>query len=242
MADTYMSNAHEPTNGSSASQMKSHAMGRADDVADLHHADLYKNEDEKMYTFLRGVATGGQMCETLKALPYARALHVKQKRKSGEPYIIHPEKMACEAVSLGLGYDTLLAVCLLHDCVEDCGIKVDDLPVSDAVKRGVRLMTFEVLEGETKETAKARYFDAMIQSREATLCKIIDRTHNVSTMSGVFSEQKLVAYIAETRTYVLPLIKRAKEVYPQDANVMFALKFHISAVIDSIENMMKQGR
>ena len=236
MADTYK-NAHETVNGSKDIQLNELTIGRANGVA-----DLYKNEDEKMYTFLRGVATGGHMYETLKALPYARACHQGQTRKSGEPYIIHPEKMACEAISLGLGFDSLLAVCLLHDCAEDCGIKVDDLPMSDAVKRGVQLMTFEVLDGETKEAAKARYYNNMIQSREATLCKIIDRTHNVSTMSGAFTEQKMVAYIAETRTYVLPLIKRAKEIYPQDANVMFALKFHISSVIDSVENMMKQGR
>ena len=35
--------------------------------------------------------------------------------------------------------------------------------------------------------------------------------------------------------YVLPLLKKAKSVYPEDADMLFLLKYHIVSVVDSIE-------
>lgn len=190
---------------------------------------------EKMFTYLKGFAAGVGMRETQKALTFARAKHEGQMRRSGQPYIIHPLTMACNAISLGIKDDAVVATILLHDVCEDCGVSVAELPVSDAVKRGVELMTFRVMEGETKEVAKNRYYNMLLQSREATLTKLVDRCHNVSSMAGTFSVAKLKSYIEETRHYVLPLLKKAKSVYPEDAEVLFLLKYHMVSVVDSIE-------
>lgn len=65
---------------------------------------------------------------------------------------------------------------------------------------------------------------------------------NVSSMAGTFSKEKLTAYIEETRHYVLPLLRKAKAVYPNDSDVLFALKYHICSVVDSVEAMMKGNR
>ena len=89
--------------------------------------------------------------------------------------------------------------------------------------------------GETKETAKQRYYNMILTDRAATLTKLIDRCHNVSSMAGTFSENKLFAYIEETREYVLPLLRKAKFQYPEVSNVLFALKYHITSVVDSID-------
>lgn len=190
---------------------------------------------EKMYTYIKGFATGAGMKETLKALSFAREKHCGQMRKSGQAYIVHPLTMACDAVSMGIRDDTVVATILLHDVCEDCGVSVAELPFSETVKKGVELMTFQVMDGETKETAKNRYYNMMLQSREATLTKLIDRCHNVSSMAGTFSVEKLKSYIEETRHYVLPLLKKAKSVYPEDADMLFLLKYHIVSVVDSIE-------
>lgn len=194
---------------------------------------------EKMYTFLKGFAHGANMSETLRALAYAREKHTGQMRKSGEPYIVHPLTMACNAVSMGIRDDILVATILLHDVCEDCGVEVDELPVSEAVRQNVDLLTFRIMESESKEDAKKRYFRHLVDSREATLTKLIDRCHNVSSMAGTFSVEKTRAYIEETREYVLPLLKTAKTTFTNDSDMLFTLKYHIVSVIDSVDAMIQ---
>ena len=194
---------------------------------------------EKMYTYIRGFANGAHMTETLKALSYAREKHSGQLRKSGEPYFVHPLTMACNAISIGIREDTVIATILLHDVCEDCGVDPALLPVSDTVQHSVELLTFSVMEGETKEIAKNRYYNMIQQDRAATLTKLIDRCHNVSSMAGTFSKEKLKAYIEETRQYVLPLLRKAKSLYPEDSDILFVLKYHITSVVDSIEATMQ---
>ena len=195
--------------------------------------------EAKMFTYIRGYASGANMNETLKALAFARKQHEGQLRKSGEPYIIHPLTMACNALGLGIRNDEVVATILLHDVCEDCSVGIQELPVNDRIRRSVELMTFHVMDGETKETAKNRYYNLILQDRAATITKLIDRCHNVSSMAGTFSREKLKAYIDETRHYVLPLLRKAKTGYPEDSDILFVLKYHITSVVDSIEAAMQ---
>lgn len=78
----------------------------------------------------------------------------------------------------------------------------------------------------------------ILQTRAAILTKLIDRCHNVSSMAGIFSKNKLNAYIEETRQYVMPLLRKAKLQYPEDSDILFVLKYHITSVVDSIEATM----
>lgn len=198
----------------------------------VYHAD-------KMYTYIRGYASGVGMIQTQKALSFAREKHNGQKRKNGDPYIVHPLTMACNALSMGIRDDNTIATILLHDVCEDCGVALEELPVNDIVRRGVQLMTFEVLPGETKDIAKTRYYNMLIQSKEAVITKFIDRCHNVSSMAGTFSVEKLKSYIKETRTYVLPLLRQAKDHYPEESDRLFMLKYHITSVVDAIDLTMQ---
>ena len=67
------------------------------------------------------------------------------------------------------------------------------------------------------------------------MTKLIDRCHNVSSMAGTFSKEKLVSYIDETREYVLPLLRRAKLQYPEYSDALFAIKYHMVSVVDSVD-------
>ena len=194
---------------------------------------------DKMYTYIRGFADGACLSETLKALTFARIQHEGQLRKNGEPYIVHPLTMACEALSLGIRDDEVIATILLHDVCEDCNVGLLELPVNDNIRHSVELMTFTVMSGETKEIAKNRYYNLIARDRAATLTKILDRCHNVSSMAGTFSKEKLKSYIDETREYVVPLLRKAKLTYPDDSEVLFALKYHMLSVVDSIEATMQ---
>lgn len=67
------------------------------------------------------------------------------------------------------------------------------------------------------------------------MTKLIDRCHNVSSMAGTFSVEKLKSYIDETRHYVLPLLRKVKNRYPEDSDILFVLKYPIVSVVDSID-------
>ncbi|MDF2880166.1 MAG: DNA-binding helix-turn-helix protein [Clostridiaceae bacterium] len=189
----------------------------------------------KLYTYNKGFAMGAGMTETLKALSYARDKHKDQKRKDGTPYFIHPLTMASYAVSMGIKDDSIIAMIMLHDVAEDCNTPISDFPVNDDIKLGVKKLTFEVLDGETKEEAKKRYYNSMLDDKRVIIVKCIDRCHNVSSMAGVFSNEKLQSYIDETYEYILPLIRKAKDKYPEYSNLYFLLKYSICSVIDSIQ-------
>lgn len=194
---------------------------------------------ERMYTYVKGFAAGTKMPETLRALTYARDKHRDQLRKDGQPYIVHPLTMACHALALGFREDDVIAATLLHDVCEDCGVSPEELPIGDAIRHSVELLTFAVKEGETKQDALSRYYAAMLGDRPATVAKLIDRCHNVSSMAGPFSQEKLRDYIDETRRYVLPLLNEATQRWPEDSNTFFVLKYHILSVVDSIEAVMR---
>ena len=199
--------------------------------------------EENMYTYLKGVAMGRGWSETMQALNYARKLHKGQARKSGEAYIIHPLTMACQAVSMGVNDDNIVAAILLHDVVEDCGVSVNDLPVNKEVKEAVNLLTYVKPEkykerdgeGPSILVVKNNYYDAISKNRIASIAKLFDRCHNVSSMAGVFTKEKLDDYIEETETFVLPLIRKAKEEFPEYQNVLFVLKYHIISVLEAIK-------
>ncbi len=109
---------------------------------------------DEMYTYIRGFATALRMEQTLKALTFSSEKHQGQLRKSGKPYIVHPLTLACDAMSMGIKDDNVIVTILLHDVCEDCGVSLQELSVNDVARIGVQLMTFTVLEGETKEIAK----------------------------------------------------------------------------------------
>lgn len=204
--------------------------------------NLHEFNDERMYTYLKGYAMGKNMPETLNALVFARKLHKKQFRNSGEPYITHPLTMACQAIAMGLDDDEIIATLLLHDVVEDCGVSVNDLEQNNRVKEAVRLLSFRKPKNATEEEkheAKKSYYYNISMNRIAAICKIFDRCNNVSTMAGVFTQERLMGYIQETDEFVLPLLRSAKESYPEYQQYLFILKYHIQSVLEAILGTMK---
>lgn len=203
--------------------------------------------EERMFTYVKGFVMGCKLPETLKALNYARKLHKGQYRKSGEPYIIHPLTMVCQAISLGIEDDIILSAILLHDVVEDCGVSVNDLPCNEEIKKTVNLLTYRKPdlylerdnEGPSINDVKRDYYSKISESASASIAKLFDRCHNVSSMAGTFSKEKIKEYIEETESYVLPLIKITKENHPEYQNILFVLKYHIWSVLDAIKGTIQ---
>lgn len=181
-------------------------------------------DEEKMYTYLRGFLRGADFTESEKALGFAREKHAGQVRKNGQPYIIHPLFMACYAVALRGTTDEMVATILLHDVVEDCGVPLSALPVNETIKRGVKFMTIDPYEGEDKPTTKRRYYNELIESREALICKGLDRFMNLATAEGVMSEESIVKNIKETHELLMPVLKQAKNRYPELSDALHIIR------------------
>ena len=169
-------------------------------------ADLY--DADGLYSFIEGVATEHDMKQTLLALPLMKELHKGQFRsgKDKKPYIVHPMMVAKHACALNILDDELIAAILLHDVIEDCQIKIEELPVNDNVKEMVMRVSFLKQPGLTNEETKAHYFEKITEHKKAALLKVLDRCNNVSTMGETFEKKRLRNYIEETETYIFPLI------------------------------------
>ena len=198
--------------------------------------------EKHMYTLIKGYASSKNWTNTLSALKYARSSHDGQTRKGdfAIPYITHPLNIACHAMSLEIEEDEVIAAALLHDVCEDCDILPEELPVSEEVQEAVRLLTRIPMEGESREDTLQRYYGRLIKNRQATIVKLLDRCNNVSFMTFAFPDDKIRDYIAETRTYVLPLLEEARTRYPVYGNAYFLVKYHICSVINSIDVLVNR--
>lgn len=200
--------------------------------------------EDRMYTRVKTTAQMEHMENTIAALKCMREKHEGQCRKgtrfSAErvAYINHPLMMACHAFAMGIYDDAVIAALLLHDVVEDTETALEDLPVTEEIKEIVNLITFRKLPGKSKEESKAVYYKKIAQNKKACVVKIIDRCNNVSTMASCFSREKLVQYIAETETYIMPLITAIKDKYPEYSDAAFIVKYQIISLIESIKALL----
>ena len=80
----------------------------------------------------------------MKAYNYAVQHHGDQKRRSGEPYIIHPINVAYILAGVGLDEATICAA-LLHDVVEDTNVTFDELEkeFSPEIIEALKLLTHD---------------------------------------------------------------------------------------------------
>ena len=149
-----------------------------------------------------------------KAYRFAEQAHAGQKRKSGEPYFIHPCFVASILTELMIDPPTIAAG-LLHDTVEDCeGITLDVIrqEFGDEVAQLVDGVTkLNKLDFADKEEAQAesllKMILAMSKDIRVVLIKLADRLHNMRTMKWQKPERQ-VAIARETLEIYAPLAHR----------------------------------
>lgn len=147
-----------------------------------------------------------------QAYELAVQAHSKQRRKSGEPYILHPIAVAkiC-ADEIGLGATAIISA-LLHDVVEDT-----DITLADIRKQfGNRIA--QIVDGLTKldnaynaQSPQAENFrkvlSTLVDDVRVVLIKMADRLHNMRTL-GAMPRHKQLKIAAETSYVYAPLAHR----------------------------------
>lgn len=147
-----------------------------------------------------------------KAYDLAVEAHARQRRKSGEPYILHPIAVAriC-AEEIGLG-PTAIVAALLHDVVEDTDFSLEDI----RTRFGDRIAM--IVDGLTKldsaynsESPQAENFrkvlSTLVKDVRVVLIKMADRLHNMRTL-GSMPRHRQLAIAAETNYIYAPLAHR----------------------------------
>src|SRR5688572_19775117 len=154
-----------------------------------------------------------------EAYVFAAESHDGQMRKSGEPYIIHPLDAALTVAELNLD-GAAIAAALLHDVVEDCDVKPEEIArrFGDDVARLVegvtklnRLTLLRPDEPSWDESVQAdnlrKMFLAMADDIRVVIIKLADRLHNLRTLEHLAPEkQKRIA--RETMELYAPLAQR----------------------------------
>ncbi|MBL7806147.1 MAG: bifunctional (p)ppGpp synthetase/guanosine-3',5'-bis(diphosphate) 3'-pyrophosphohydrolase [Saprospiraceae bacterium] len=146
------------------------------------------------------------------AFELAAQAHQEQRRKSGEPYILHPIEVARICVEeIGLG-PTAVVCALLHDVVEDTDVTLKDVhrQFGDRVALIVDGLTkLDSLHDSESPQAEnlAKVLRNMLVDVRVVLIKMADRLHNLRTIRSM-APHKQLKIAAETSTIYAPLAHR----------------------------------
>jgi len=146
------------------------------------------------------------------AFELAREAHAPQKRKTGEPYILHPIAVASIAAEeLMLDANPVIA-CFLHDVVEDTPYTFEDIRerFGDDVEFLVRVVTKKPTKDYELSKQLDNYrqlLDSMQYDIRAILVKLADRLHNMRTLASMKPEKQM-KIAGETDYFYAPLANR----------------------------------
>lgn len=151
-----------------------------------------------------------------KAYEFASKAHEKQKRESGEPYIIHPIAVSEILADMGMDTSTIIAG-LLHDVIEDTDctydlmVKTFNTEVANLVEGVTKLTKLGEMDYKTKEEQQAdnvrKMLLAMAKDIRVIIIKLADRLHNMRTLKFV-PEKKQKSKAKETLDIYAPLAHR----------------------------------
>ena len=151
----------------------------------------------------------------ISAFDFANSSHRGIRRKSGEPYILHPISVALIVVDeIGLGIKSVCAS-LLHDVVEDTDCTVDEIKerFGDKIAQMVDGLTKIKRAGElaSVNSEQAENFKKMLYTLSddvrVMIIKLADRLHNMRTL-GSMPAHKQTKIVSETISLFAPLAHR----------------------------------
>lgn len=168
----------------------------------------------KESAILKGFLMGADLKRSLRAWHLVRGVHTG-KRRDGSPEISHQL-----AIALSLARNTkritnpdiVIALGLLHDSIEDDKLDYHTVEreCGTDVARGTELLSKKYFGARRSDE---EYILKLSQDENCSPVKAEDRIHNLESMHrpNGMTHNKIKEYIAETETFILPMIHKARE-------------------------------
>lgn len=183
------------------------------DLDDEAEKKLILREYRALLRALKTKLKPGDKMLLRNAFEMAAEAHKTMRRKSGEPYILHPLAVAMICVEeIGLGVRSTICA-LLHDTVEDTDITLDDIrrEFGEEIARIVDGLTkiSSVMDSNSSQQAEnfKKILLTLTDDPRVILIKLADRLHNMRTMDSMKREKQL-KISSETLYVYAPLAHR----------------------------------
>lgn len=191
---------------------------------------------EKYIIGMRYWLLGKSYHKAVLAMEFASKYHTGMRKDGFTPEFHHQISIAHYLRTLPdlRCQEDVLAAAFLHDTVEDYEVSLTDIEsrFGEDVRRAVKKLS-KVIKGKKKTPED--YYQDMIDCPIASIVKGGDRIHNHQTMHDAdFGIDKQMAYITETKELILPMLKEARQKYPDQElayeNIKHALKGQIELI------------
>ena len=162
--------------------------------------EKFKTPDEafaQLEELTQGYMSADERSMLTRAYRFASAAHEGQKRKSGEPFIVHPIEVGVILADLRMDAETVCAA-LLHDTVEDTDVTADVVEeefgsdVRQLVEGVTKITRIEVESLSDEQAATFRkMLVAMSKDIRVIVIKLADRLHNMRTLSSLREDRRI---------------------------------------------------
>ncbi len=179
---------------------------------DTDYNRIIQERADHVFDVMAGRVSAEDMARIRAAFELANKAHANQKRKTGEPYILHPIAVAnIAAEELMLDANPVIA-CFLHDVVEDTDYTIEDIRelFGDDVAFLVRVVTKKPTHDYKLSKQLDNYrqlLNSMQYDIRAILVKLADRLHNMRTLASMKPEKQM-KIAGETDYFYAPLANR----------------------------------
>ncbi len=178
-----------------------------------------------------------------KAYEFAAEAHKKQKRKSGEPYIIHPIAVAkIIGEELQMPVNSIIAA-FLHDVVEDTDYTLED--IEERFGDDVSFLVGVVTKPKKEKYEHSKQIDNYRQilssvhyDIRALLIKLADRLHNMRTLSSMRPDKQM-KIAGETDYFYAPLANRLGLYHVKTELENLSFKYRCPSEYSDIETQLQ---
>ena len=214
-------------------------------MSDIYTIQIRDNV-ESLFSYMAERTTADELARIRRAYDLAAEAHSSQRRKSGEPYIIHPIAVAAiVAKELELGDNPIISA-FLHDVVEDTDYTVED--IRERFGDDVAFLVDTVTKRKKDSYEHSKQVDNYRQILEsvhydirALLIKLADRLHNMRTLDSMRPDKQM-KIAGETDYFYAPLANRLGLYHIKTELENLSFQYRCPGDYEKLEEQLREER